>query len=74
MTKYIGKAKIRSLDMGDGVSIISLAPDSMTMPKGQEFKIEASSKMVRLSSSPKAGMTVHVEISDGKVVAVSDLR
>lgn len=74
MTKYIGKAVIRSLDMGDGVSIISLAPDSMTMPKGGEFKIKVDSKAVRLSQSPKAGMAVHVEIRDGRVAAVTDLK
>ena len=68
MAKY--KGTIESLDMGDGVSIVSLAPDSMTMPKGRTCTINIKDSAWRVGKKGARGMAVVVEIVDDKVVGV----
>lgn len=74
MTKYAGKAVIQAIvcDSGDGVKTVSLAPDSMTMPKGTMFKIRLDSKAFRLKREPTVGMEVKLEVSDDRVSSVID--
>ena len=66
-------AVIKSYNPKTGQGIISLAPDSMTMPKGTvEFNIKEATW--RLGSDPVVGMKVDLDVSDGQVVGIYAAR